>query len=125
MCFVVSMHLYPFDVLVSIGQSNDELGPELDKINITTEDIKNCMFENDTCQGRAVLFSTNLSFLRLRKFPSTSYDHGVLAHEIFHVVTFLFDHIGMKLKINSSDEAYAYAVGYLTEHIYEKLKIKL
>jgi hypothetical protein len=67
------------------------------------------------------MFSTNTSILRLRCLPETPEDFGRLAHEVFHIASFVLDRVGMKLKVMASDEAYAYLISYLTEEIYKKI----
>lgn len=119
--FIVPLVLYPFHVMVSIGQSDDELGPVLDKYPLTEDDIRNCAYTSENAKGRYCRFSTNGSFIRIRNLPVTSEDYGILAHEIFHVVAGLMDLIGMKLRIMTSDEAYAYCIQYLTQEIYKKI----
>lgn len=119
---IISMEVYPFEVMISVGQDDDQLGLELDKYSKLKEsDIQACAYPSEFVQGRAVLFSTGASIIRLRKLPTTSKDFGVLAHEIFHIVTFVLDRVGMSLNINTSDEVYAYLTGYLTEKIYEAM----
>ena len=116
---IISMEVYPFDVILSVNQDDDQLGAELDKYpKLTEEDIRACAYPSEFVHGRAVLFSTGASIIRLRKLPTTSKDYGILAHEIFHIVTFVLERVGMSLDINTSDEAYAYLTGYLTEKIY-------
>lgn len=118
--FIVPLVIYPFDVMVSIGQNDDQLGAVLDKLNLSNEDIKNCQYEKEGCKGRAVVFESGACFIRIRKLPTTPNEFATLAHEIFHVVTFVMDRIGMKLDVMVSDEAYAYLIGYLTEEIYKR-----
>jgi hypothetical protein len=118
--FVVPLMLYPFDVLVSVGQNEDQLGRVLDKMPaLTHDDIKACAYPSPFVTGRAVMFTTNVSIIRLRKLPVTSADFGTLAHEVFHIVTFVMDRVGMSFNLGTSDEAYAYLTGYLTEQIYK------
>lgn len=117
---IINLVVYPFDVMISFGQTDDELKKALDRYKLNESDIDNAMFgSNKTSQGRAVTFSNNASLIRLRHFPVTSSDYGNLAHEIFHCVTFIMETIGVKFDLNVSDEAYAYLIGYLTKEIYE------
>lgn len=119
--FVVDMQVYPFQVMVSIGQDDNQLGRVLDKYNLTEDDIRACAWPSPYTKGRAVLFSTNASIIRLRGLPETSEDYGTLAHEIFHIASFVLDRIGTPLQVNVSDESYAYLIGYLTTEIFKKI----
>ena len=121
MNFIVPFGTYPFDLMVSIGQDDDQLGKVLDRYDLTEDDIRDCQYTSPTCQGRYVLFSTNGSFIRLRKVPKTAYDYGILSHEIFHVVAGFMQRIGAKLKVGTSDELYAYLIQHITEQIYKRL----
>ena len=118
--FIIPLVIYPFEVVVSIAQDNEQLGKVLDTMsNLTEEDIRACGYPSEYTKGRAVMFSTNASIIRLKELPQTPADFGTLAHEIFHIVTFIMDRVGMKLAIEVSDEAYSYLIGYLTEQIYK------
>ena len=46
------------------------------------------------------------------------FEMGLLQHEIFHTVGFFMSEINTPLK-NSTHEAYAYLIQYLTEQIYK------
>lgn len=62
------------------------------------------------------MIPSNLSIIRIKvkdKIP-----HSVIAHEVFHITTFIMERIGMELIVMKSDEAYAYLIGYLTDKIY-------
>jgi hypothetical protein len=114
--FIIPLIIYPFDVMVSLGQSDKELESELLKYDIEWDDIIKCIGK-----GRFVLFPNNQSLIRLSICPKTNEDYGVLHHEIFHCTTMILDRIGMKFILQKSDEAYAYLIGYLTTEIYKKI----
>lgn len=117
---IIELVVYPYDVMVSFGQTDEELKEVLSTYKLDEHDIDKAMFgSNETVQGRAVAFSNNASLIRLRHYPVTSKDYGNLAHEIFHCATFVMERVGIKFDLNVSDEAYAYLVGYLTKEIYE------
>lgn len=115
--FIVSYQVYPFDVLVSISQSDDEvvrilkgLGVDVDLECIRLKGI-----------GKCTMLESGKTIIRLKHYPNTPVGKSTLAHEVYHAVCFLMDHIGMRMS-SDSEEAYAYLIGYLTEKIYEKLK---
>lgn len=117
---IIPLVVYPFDVMVSAGQTDKELCKELSGKGIDVEKERELWeLASPTAPGRTAMFSSGQTLLRLRHFPDTSFDYGCLAHEVFHVVTFIMWKIGMKFKVMKSDEAYAYLVGYLTEQIME------
>lgn len=105
-----------------LGFSNKECENELNNLGFNQEDIELALFETDTVQGRAVMFSTNETLIRLRNKPKNEVQFGELQHGIFHCVTFIMSRIGMTLEIGVSDESYAYLTAYLTTEIYKRLK---
>ncbi len=119
--FIIPLVVYPFDVMVSFGQTNDEVEVLFEKYNLTAEDVSIATITSNTVRGRTVMFSTNQTLIRIVEYPVTPLDYGNLQHEIFHAVTFIMDRIGMKLVVEESDEAYAYLIGYISTEIYKKL----
>lgn len=56
--------------------------------------------------------------------PFTPVDNvslSVVSHEIFHLVHYLMSHVGMDLD-DSSEEAYAYVMGYITKQFWKNVK---
>ena len=119
--FIIPLVVYPFDVMVSIGESNEEITSRLEALNISTQDIELIIFNDETVQGRAVMLSSNQTIIRIRRTPRTAVHYGQLQHEIFHAVAFIMERIGTPLQIMVSDEPYAYLVQYLTTEIYKQL----
>src|SRR3990167_1835207 len=112
--FFVSWEVYPFSVLVSIGEHQSKVVKTIEKSGYKLdEEEKEKLWM--TGVGRTMMLQGGQTILRLK---STRPD--IIAHEISHAVFFLMDKIGIKLS-NSSDEAYSYAIQFLTEKIYEKL----
>lgn len=114
--FIIPLVVYPFDVMISIGQTDAELKKIIEKT--TTE-----WNDNMKCVGKGLFYMTkeNQSLIRLWNYPTTNEDYGTLQHEIFHCVTHILDRVGMKFVLQKSDEAYSYLVGYLTTEIYKRL----
>lgn len=124
--FVVSHGGYPFDVLVAIGSSDDELHAALDTFTMTlTESDREAIKSGPIESGRlgcTILLDCGATILRLRDWHVTPEWHARLAHEIFHAVTMLFERLTMRLT-EDSDEAYAYAVENLTRAILQQLAL--
>ena len=74
-------------------------------------------YEVRNAQGLSTLKDRNL-FLFLR---SDSIEHNLIAHEVTHIVHFLFANIGQKIDPMNNEEL-AYLAGYLTNLIYKDLK---
>lgn len=122
--FTIQLRIYPFDLIVSMGYSNDEIKYLLEKEGWLQEDIDEIYFDNEVDVGKALLTKNNRAIIRLKYIPITPPEFGDLSHEIFHITTFILDRVGMKFKIGTSDEAYAYLNGYISGEIFKKLKVK-
>lgn len=121
MNFIIPLHIYPFDVMVSIGEIDDLLFKKLLSLNVGKEELEHAKFEDIVGRGRYCMFECGASLIRIKKRPKNAIEFGVLSHEIFHAVVSIMWKIGMKLEISASDEAYAYLIGYLTDQIYAKI----
>jgi hypothetical protein len=122
--FLIPLVVYPYDVFVSIGESDSAVIKALDEFTWSEKDLEELMSVVKlpaNCKGRSSMTSEGARLvLRLPMYPETEMDHGFLAHEIFHIVHFLFHRIGMKLTM-SSGEAYAYLIGHITGEIYKRI----
>lgn len=116
--FIVPLVVYPFDVMVSIGEEDAILEKKLKSSGVDVGTVE--LVHSETARGRCILFGGNRTLVRIYKYPDKPVDYGYLQHEIFHAVEFIFDRIGMKLTTDS-DEAYAYLIAYLTTKIHERL----
>lgn len=126
--FIVPLVLFPFDIMFSIGQTNEEFNKfvfnRLQKCDYTTlKEIEKIIFEMpDTHRGRcAHNFEGGQTIVRVKSliFPE---NYGTLAHEIKHAVDFiLWHHLGMKPRKNN-EELFAYAIGYVTQEVYKHIK---
>ena len=120
--FIVPLVIYPFDIMVSINQTDDELLKSVKRYDLKKDDIEDLLEMPKTMLGRTLmLLETNNTFIRLRVKPKNPKEYGTLQHEIFHAVDFILRKIRITLSADS-DEAYAYLIGYVTEKIYEKVK---
>jgi hypothetical protein len=112
--FIVDWHIYPFDVLVSTD-TYESVIRRLEKAGIDLNDSdRKCL--QMTGPGRTIRLRDGQTVLRLKDPPNNPQRIAMLVHEVHHAVSSLFDHLGIRLTLDS-DEAYAYAVQYLTEKI--------
>lgn len=120
-CFVINHGTYPFDVLVCIGKTDEEVYKELEKFGheLSDEDKEYLKCNGD---GRTVMLDGGQTVLRVKIYKDKAKMAGFIAHEVFHAVEFLFDRIKIKHDVEISSEAFAYQIGHLTKQIYEKLK---
>ncbi len=122
--FDIDIPIFNHGVMVSVDEEDDVLRKRLLKWKNKDEELDKLMRMEDTVRGRACfLDSTHQSVIRLRTSPNKYGYLGTIAHEVFHIVDYILQGIGMKHKLYTSDEAYAYLIGYLMEEITRKLKL--
>ena len=114
---IIHLVVYPFDVMVSIGQTDKELSLELLRYGI--EDISELIL-SETIRGRTMMFEGNQTVIRLK-----SLDIPLLCHECFHAVAFIFSKVGIPLEVMKSDEAYAYLLEYIVGEVLKRGKNRL
>lgn len=120
--FILPLVAYPFEILVSMDEEDEIVRKRLIKYGDDEEEIKYALEMQGV--GRFCLLEKNTHcIIGIKSLPNKYKLMGVIAHEVFHCVTILLDHIGMKMILETSDEAYAYLTGYICEEIYRKLKI--
>lgn len=113
--FIIPIELYGVRIFVSIGESLPIFRKQCKQFGLLIEDT----MINEDDDGFCVSNGGHIC-IKIEKWPTTPENMGVLAHEIFHAVELIMDHIGMKLTSDTS-EAFAYLVGYITKKIYTKL----
>ena len=119
MNFIINLEVYPFDVMVSIGETDEAVVKHLVKKGVPLTECNKHLIEING-KGRSLMFPTGQSLLRLPKKPETNFEMAVLQHEIFHIVQFVMHKVGITLS-DDSDEAYAYLIQFLTLKIYNKI----
>lgn len=123
--FVIDHGTYPFDILVAIGASHQEILDWLwEKRKFKPdEEEKEKLYMSGI--GRTVMLRNGATILRLDNVKKKTDFHANLAHEVFHATEFLFNKIGIKHDSEISSEAFAYQIGYITGSIYEMISKKL
>lgn len=117
--FVISLGVYPFDIMISLGETDDEFRAALDRKVVKYSDE----FVKMPAQSKGVFYMNPeaQSFIRMAMFPDSPEDLGALAHEVFHAVTYIMDRVGQKLKLRRSDESYAYLIQYITTELFKEI----
>ena len=109
--------------MVSIGETDRKFNKAIDRYDIEKDEVLSNFNKYPLTKARTVMFDGNQTMIRMRNYPESAKDRGLLSHEIFHAVDFILDRIGMKL-IQESCEAYAYLIDYITRKIYEHIEGK-
>lgn len=112
---VIPIEVYGHDIVVSIGQTDNDLYEHI-KENISEKKFDK-RFSNQKSIATTFKLKTGCILIR---FKDDIDNPGIVAHEAFHAVVFLFKKIGIQF-CYESEEAYTYALEYLTNQI---LKIK-
>jgi hypothetical protein len=118
--FIIDCQVYPFQILVYFGQDKKPLFKELSKRlpKSIVDTLKTFEFK----VGKSVMFPTGQTLLWLNEKPNSISGLATLNHEIFHCACFILERVGIVYS-ESSDEAYAYLIEYLTKQIYNELNI--
>lgn len=112
---VIPLEVYGHDIAVSIGQTDKDLYEQI------KEDISKKDFKKHIVDQKAIATTHKMrSGAILIRFKDDINNPGIVAHEAFHAIVFLFKKIGISF-CYESEEAYTYALEYLTNQI---LKIK-
>lgn len=117
--FKIPLVVYPYTLLCFFNKSDSFVQKELKRAGGIIG-IEECSMPDDA-GGYYSVYSNNLCLIRMREIPTTCISLGILTHELLHVVLTVLDEVGMKVKIGSSDEAYTYLMGYLTEQTHRNL----
>lgn len=120
--FVIPLHVYPFEIIFSMNESDEVLFKKLEKHgHFTEEDLENIKLRG---AGRCIAMSgLNLAIIRIEAFPQKYYTAGTISHEVLHAVIYILNACGLKLERGVSDEAFTYLMGYITSEIYKKINI--
>lgn len=110
--FIIPLVIYPFDILVSINETDDHIREHFKKYEIEEGNF----FEGRITTARTLQFETGQTIIRFYTWESCTM--ATVAHEIFHAVTLILDRVGMPFDIEKNDEAYAYLIGYVTQEFY-------
>lgn len=106
MCKTFPVEIYKHGVKVVFG-THDDLKKALNKDGFTGdfEEEKDMM---EKCMGITFTLETDDVVIWLRERPKDNADWAVLAHEIYHAVSFLLRGVGID-HTSDTEEAYAYA----------------
>jgi hypothetical protein len=119
--FIIELHVYPFDVMISVNEDDDVLVNRLLDDN-DREDCEVLTNLHDTVKARTAMLPSNQTVIRFNIKDGVESMIGIIAHEVFHAATFILEKIGMKMKLMTSDEAYAYLIQYLMQEVYNGIK---
>lgn len=118
--FIVGSGSYPFDIVVSIGSTTEEIIKYIEskkKYKLSEREKEHLGAKG---RGRAVRLENNAMVLwvKIQKDPVSFY--STLLHEVFHIVEFTLDTAGIR-HCDQSSEAFAYQLDCVIEQILKKI----
>lgn len=121
--FIIDLGFIPFDIMVSINESDDELMMQLLEYNNKKDECSDLMNLGELTTGRCVMLPSGQTVIRLKMQSDTNKLIGVIAHESFHASSFVLEKIGVPLEIMVSDEIFGYMTGFIVYEICKKINI--
>ena len=119
---IIKVTVYPFDVLVSLNQTDEEFYSEVG--HLSDDDLEDVFLNLDeTVLARSYFTKNNISIVRFVNIDKDNLPHGLISHEIFHITTFILNKVNIKFSFET-DESYAYLLHYLIDEVYEILTKK-
>jgi len=118
----IPIHLYPFDILVSFGHTDEQLNKIIKRVGVTDNyDFAN--YQSPLAIGKYAFWpNASVGLIRLQHIPRKTNEYAALMHEILHVVISCLRCIGMGIADNcESDEAYTYLMSYLVKEIFNAI----
>ena len=112
--------LYKNRLLVAIGETHAAVVRRIErqtKSKLSDDDVDMLRIRGD---ARSVAFPAGARVMMLPRYQHAPYWYAMLAHEAYHVATFLTDHGGIK-RSEASDEAVAYEVEFTVRKVLENV----
>lgn len=121
--FLVNIDVFKVSVVFSVNETDQQLKSNLGRLRPVIEEDIISVVNLDNSDGICKDLGNHGSCLiRLKSLENKGGFMSTVSHEIFHAVHNIAHYRGLKLT-NSSEETYAYMIGYLTKEFYKKVKI--
>ena len=119
---VIKGTVYPFDVLVSINQTDDEFYSEIG--HLSNDDLESAFLNlNETVLERSYITKNNVSIIRFMNLDKENLSNGLISHEALHITSYILKTVGIDFSFKT-EEAYAYLLQYIVDNIYLLIKNK-
>lgn len=116
---VIKGTVYPFDILVSINQTDDEFYSEVS--HLSDDDLESVFLNLDeTVLARSYITKNNVSIIRFMNLDKENIPHGLISHEALHITSYIFKRVGIDFSFET-EEAYAYFLNYIVDNIYSTI----
>jgi hypothetical protein len=114
--FIQSWEIYPFDILWCIGGTHQDVIKYFKRKHIVISEKELELLNEREGDGRCCMLEGGQTVIIIPDGKATSKNIGHIVHEITHAVHFLFLRIGLNLSYDS-DEAYCYAMQFMTTKV--------
>ena len=113
---VIKGTVYPFDLLVSINQTDEEFYSEV--AHLSDDDLESVFLNLDeTVLARSYFTKNNISIVRFVNINKQDIPHGLISHEALHITSYILKRVGIDFSFET-EEAYAYLLHYIVDNIY-------
>ena len=119
---VIKGTVYPFDILVSINQTDDEFYSEVSHLS---DDNLESVFLNldETVLARSYITKNNVSIIRFMNLDKENIPHGLISHEALHITSYILKRVGIDFSFET-EEAYAYFLHHIVDNNYKQFENK-
>ncbi|MGF7218625.1 hypothetical protein GGR92_004804 [Spirosoma lacussanchae] len=122
--FLIDLDPYNRQLYVSIAENDDRLRDGLSRFmnpSLVDEWMELIGPMSSYQDGRTASILGSGIVLRLREYPTHNRHLAAIAHEVFHVVEFMFHSINLPHNAEISSEAWAYMIGHIHHQIYQNI----
>lgn len=121
MNFLIDCIIYPSDIVVFVDSSNKEIKKTMRKHEYNSKEIMRVLSKlKKGVNARCEMMEDGLVFIFLKSNVKDFYSK--VCHESFHATTFILDRVGVKFRLRTNSEVYAYLLGFITAEIFKKVK---
>ena len=119
---LIQNEIYPFQVLVSIGESDQEFLNllEIHEISDVSNDVVT-LEKYEPGEGRTELINNCQIIIRLNFNPSSPEDLSIVPHEVLHAVGFICNELNIPFN-DDTEEVYAYLLEFYTKEIFKLIE---
>ena len=123
----IPIELYYVAVLVSINQTDEQFKKSMITDAKLPKELAESFLENtlkrDESHNAHCTWSDvgGIYIIRLYDYSPTPFQYSVITHEAFHATYHILEGKGLQLS-DSSEEAFAYLIGHITEKVHKIIK---
>lgn len=117
--FLIKLDVYPFHILVSIDQTDEQLKKVMRTLKVAKEMIDEMPTMSTTSKGSTLMLPANQTIIRLKTLPNKYEFMAIVAHEALHATSFILNKVGIPFDQENSEEAYTYLMQHICYEIFK------